>query len=67
MIIRNEEDKMTIVIILLAIICLLLSIVTIRSGSKIAELEYRLTNIERDIQEKEEFRNRSHIPRGIDL
>jgi hypothetical protein len=67
MIIRNEEDKMIIVIILLAIICLLLSIVTIRSGSKIAELEYRLTNIERDVQKEEEFRNRSHIPSGIDL
>ena len=58
---------MIIVIISLAIICMLLAIVTIRNGSKLAELEYRLANIERDVQKKEEFLNRSHIPRGIDL
>lgn len=58
---------MIIVIILLAIICMLLAIVTIRNGSKLAELEYRLANIERDVQKEDEFLNRSHIPRGINL
>ena len=58
---------MIIVIISLAIICMLLAITTVRNGSKLAELEYRLANIERDVQKEDEFLNRSHIPSGIDL
>lgn len=47
---------------LLAVAWLLLAVATIKNASKLAELDYRLTNIELDIQEEEELRNRSHVP-----
>lgn len=58
---------MLVIVILLAIVCMLLAFAVIMDGGRIAELEYRVTNLELDIQKEEAFRDRSRVPweRGL--